>query len=60
MKFSKTLQEQSSIPLFRGQWIVYRALKKLIKDIMRVEAVSLDPEVYASQLWWFGMSVNVH
>jgi hypothetical protein len=57
MKFSKYLQEQQGIALFRGQWVSYRTLKKLIKDIVRVESCAVDPDVYAAQLWWFGMFV---
>lgn len=53
MKFGKQLYAQQAIPLFRGQFVAYRTLKNLINDIVKVEKNTLDPEVYASQLWWF-------
>eukprot|EP00026_Physarum_polycephalum_P000999 Phypoly_transcript_01000.p1 GENE.Phypoly_transcript_01000~~Phypoly_transcript_01000.p1 ORF type:complete len:797 (+),score=119.30 Phypoly_transcript_01000:240-2630(+) len=53
MKFGKQLYAQQAIPLFRGQFVAYRTLKNLINDIVKVEQNTLDPEVYATQLWWF-------
>jgi len=53
MKFGKQLYAQQAIPLFRGQFVAYRTLKNLINDIVKVEKNTLDPEVYATQLWWF-------
>jgi hypothetical protein len=33
----------------------FRALKHLIKDLAREESSVVVPEVFANQLWWFGM-----
>lgn len=53
MKFGRKLASQQDIPLFRGQFVSYTTMKKLIKDIRFAESKSFSGEVLATELWSF-------